>query len=111
MSFTIPIAFFDPPIVLDTSVTPIPASSQLPLQVIANTGVSTGVGINYNDTTGDFIGVYIGPSGSEQLLCVIGNGLTSQGWAKVPPNSRISLRSMRNTSITSGLLQGVIVSI
>jgi|SRR6185312_7993279 len=111
MSFTIPIAFFDPPQVIDTSITPIPASSSLPLQVIADTGLQTGVGINYSDTTGDQIGVYIGLEAQEVLICIIGNGVTSQAWAKIPPRSRISLRSMDNTEITFGKLSGVIVSV
>lgn len=111
MAFVIPIAFFDPPEVIDTSVTPIPALSSAPLQVIANTGVNTGVGVNYNDSTGDFIGVYIGLPGKETLLCVIGNGLSSQAWGRIPANSRVSLRSMTNTPITQGLLSAVIVSI
>lgn len=104
------IAFFDPPRLIDTRVTPIPASSSQPLQVIADTGKQTGVGISYSDTTGEIIGVYIGPVGQEQLLCSIGNGLTTQSWGNVPANSRISLRNMQNRSITNGLLFGAIVS-
>lgn len=111
MSFVIPLTFFDPPQVIDTSVTPIPASSQLPLQVIVSTGVQVGVGVTYNDTTGEFIGVYIGDIGQEILVCIIGNGLSSQAWGRIPPKSRISLRSMKNESITLGLLSAVVVSV
>lgn len=96
---------------IDTSVTPIPASSALPLQVIADTGVNVGVGINYNDTTGEFIGIYIGFPNQEVLVCVVGNGLSSQAWGKFPQHSRVSIRNVKNTAITFGLLQGVIVSI
>lgn len=111
MGFCIPIAFFDTPPVIDTSVTPIPALSAAPLQVISNTGVNIGVGINYNDTTGEFIGVYIGLPNQEILVCIIGNGLSSQAWGKFPAYSRVSIKSVKNTPITFGLLQGVIVSI
>jgi hypothetical protein len=106
----IPYCFFDSPQVIDCSVTPIPASGSLPLQVIATTGgLNLGCGIQFADTTGDMIGVYIGASGSEVLACIIGNGVSSQGWAKFPPNSRISLRNMLNTEITLGRLYGVLV--
>lgn len=111
MAFVIPICFFDPPQVIDTEVTPIPASSSQPLQVIADTGINVGVGVNFNDNTGDFIGMYLGAQGQEVLICIIGNGLSGQAWAKIPPHSRISLRSMKNEAITQGLLSAVIVSI
>lgn len=108
MAYVIPIAFFDPPQVIDTSVTPIPANSSNPLQVIANTGLNIGLGISFNDTTGTLIGVFIGSAGQESLACIIGNGLSGQAWGRIPPYSRVSLRSMSSSSITSGLLQGTI---
>ena len=111
MSFTIPIAFFDPPVVLDTTVTPIPAFSSSPLQVISNTGLQTGVGMNYSDTTGEFIGIYLGAPGKEFLVCIIGNGVTSQAWAKFPAQSRVSLKAMKNRQITFGLLSAAVVAI
>jgi hypothetical protein len=111
MSYVIPIAYFDSPKVIDCSVTPIPASNQSPLQVIANTGLNLGVGMNYSDSTGDFIGVYIGAAGFETLACIIGNGVASQAWGQFPPGSRVSLRSMKAASINTGLLSGVIVTI
>lgn len=109
MSF-IPIAFFDPPLVINCAVTPIPASASNPLQVIADTGINVGVGIFFIDTTGDFIGVYVGAVGLEILACVIGNGLSAISWGKFPPRSRVSLRSMVNSQITGGSLQGVVVT-
>lgn len=111
MSFSIPIAFFDPPLVLDTSITPLPAISSSPLQVIANTGLNVGVGINYSDSTGDFIGLYIGLSGQEQLVCIFGNGLTGQAWGKIPPYSRVCLKSMKNVPITFGLLTATVITV
>jgi hypothetical protein len=111
MSYVIPIAYFDAPKVIDCSITPIPASASLPLQVIANTGLNLGVGMNYSDSTGDFIGIYIGAAGFETLACIIGNGVASQAWGQFPPNSRVSLRSMKNAVITGGLLTGVVVTV
>lgn len=104
-----PIAFFDSPEVINTKITPIPAASADPLQVIANTGVHHGVGMMYSDSTGSFIGVYVGEKGFESLACIIGNGLSSQAWAHIPPRSRISLRSMSNIAVTAGQLSAVVV--
>lgn len=111
MSYVIPIAYPDPPYVIDTAVTPIPSHSSLPVQIVADTGVQTGVGVTFNDSTGDFIGVYIGSIGFERLLCIIGNGLSGIGWAPIPANSRISLRSMTASQVSFGLLSVVVVSI
>ena len=105
MAFT-PIKFFDAPPVIDTSVTPIPAASSLPLQVIADSGISRGVGIYYTDSTGSFIGVYIGAAGAETLVCVIGNGISTVAWGVFPVHSRVSLRSMSGSQIKIGKISG-----
>lgn len=110
MNYNFPIAFFDAPEIVNTSVTPIPGSGSSPLQVIANSGTRSAVAIDYIDTTGDFIGVYIGSSGHEQLLCIIGNGLTNRAWGVFPSNARVSLRSMTASAITSGTLAGTLMS-
>lgn len=111
MSYVIPTAFFDPPIVLDCTVTPIPKTSDLPMQVIADSGIKIAIGVNYQDTTGDFIGVYTGIAGQEQLICIIGNGTAQQAWGRFPAHSRVSLRSMTNQAITAGLLQANLVAV
>lgn len=111
MSYVIPIAYPDPPYIIDTSVTPIPGNSSLPLQIIEDTGFNTGVGVTFNDSTDGFIGVYMGDPGFETLLCIIGNGLSGQAWATIPAWSRISLRSMMSPEINNGLLNVVVVSI
>lgn len=105
-----PYCFFDAPAVLDCSVTPIPASGSSPLEVIADSGGIPGVGISYHDSTGEFIGVYVGAVGDERLLCVIGNGTVSVAWGWLAKNSRVSLRSMRNQAITAGMLYGTLVA-
>ena len=100
-----PIAFFDPPQVLNSFVTNIPGSGSLPLQVIANIGFKAAYAIDYIDSTGDFIGVYIGLAGSEKLTCIVGGGQTTRAWAVIPANARVSLRSMTASPITNGYLQ------
>lgn len=108
MPIIIPYAFFDAPQVINPAVTPIPAASALPLQIIADSGINYGVGITFIDSTGDFIGVYTGRVGFEQLICIIGNGVSSQSWGTFPPHSRVSLRSMENQAITGGTLTGAL---
>lgn len=110
MNYNFPICFFDSPQILNCSVTPIPGAASLPLQVIADSGTRSSVAIDYIDTTGDFIGVYLGPVGFETLLCVIGNGLTTRAWGVFAAHSRVSLRSMTTSSITSGSLVGSLMS-
>lgn len=104
MSGLFPVAFFDAPIVLSASVTPIPGSGSSPLQVIANIGTRAAYSINYIDNTGDFIGVYTGGIGSEVLVCVIGGGTSSIVPGVFAARTRVSLRSMTTSSITNGSL-------
>lgn len=110
MNYNFPIAFFDPPQILTASVTPIPGSGSPPLQVIADSGLRSAVAIDYIDTTGDFIGVYIGAVGHETLLCIIGNGQNDRAWGVFAAHSRVSLRSMTASAITSGTLVGTLMS-
>lgn len=104
MNYLFPIAYIDPPQILETSVTPIPGSGSLPLQVIADVGQKYGVAVDYIDTTGDFIGVYQGAAGQEVLVCIIGNGLSDRAYGVITALQRVSLRSMTTTPITSGNL-------
>ena len=104
MTAIYPIAFMDAPQILVANVTNIPGSGSAPLQIIANLGLKAAYALDYIDTTGDFIGVYIGAPGFETLLCIIGNGETDRAWAVAHANSRISLRSMTSTPITNGSL-------
>lgn len=104
MNFDSPVCFIDAPAILNASVTPIPGAAGSPLQVVADTGARSAGAIDFMDTTGDFIGVYIGSVGIETLLCIIGCGLKSRSTAAIPPHSRISLRSMTISPITNGQL-------
>lgn len=98
-----PIAFFDAPQVLDSAVTPIPGSSQAPLQVVASMPGSSKT-IEYTDGIGQYVGVYVGMAGSEVLLCIIGGGETNEIDAPILPGTRVSLRSMDVAAITRGTL-------
>lgn len=104
MTAIYPIAFMDAPQILAATVTNIPGSGSAPLQVVANLGFKAAYSLDYIDTTGDFIGVYIGQPGLETLLCIIGNGETDRAWAVVAAHQRVSLRSMTVTAITNGSL-------
>ncbi len=110
MNYNFPIAFFDSPEIINTTVTPIPGSGSAPLQVIADSGNKSAVAIDYIDTTGDFIGVYLGKVGQERLLCIIGNGQNSRAWGVFAAHSRVSLRSMTASAITNGTLAGTLMS-
>lgn len=109
MNYNFPVAFFDPPQILDAAVTPIPGAGDDPLEVISNIGTRSAVAIDFIDTTGQFIGVYIGPEGEERLVCIIGNGLNGRAWAVFAANSRVSIRSMNADEITQGTLCGTLM--
>lgn len=99
-----PIYFIDAPEILDASVTNIPGSGSLPLEVVANSGLKAAYAIQYIDTTGDYIGVFTGTAGNETLRCIIGGGLVDESPVVIAANSRVSLRSMTATAITNGKL-------
>lgn len=104
MNYNFPVAFLDPPRILDATVTEIPGSGGSPLQVVADMGARSAVAVDYVDSTGEFIGVYKGQPGQESLVCIIGGGLTSRAWAVFPAHCRISLRSMTAAPIETGKL-------
>jgi hypothetical protein len=99
-----PIYYIDSPEILDASVTNIPGSGSAPLQVVADSGLKASYGIQYIDTTGDYIGVYTGVAGQEVIRTIIGGGLVSQTPVVIAHNSRVSLRSMTSSPITFGKL-------
>lgn len=99
-----PVFFIDPPKILDTAVTPIPAASDAPVEVVANSGRKAAYAIDYIDTTGDYIGVYTGVVGVEELRSIIGGGIVSSVNVVISANSRVSLRSMTASPITFGKL-------
>lgn len=97
-----PIYFIDAPEILYTNVTPIPGNASLPIQVVANSGFKAAYGVAWIDTTGDYIGLYTGPSGSEVLRTIIGGGVVSMTPVVIAAHSRVSLRSMTSSAITNG---------
>lgn len=99
-----PIAFLDAPQILNASVTPIPGSGSSPLQVVANLGLKAAHAIDYIDSTGDFIGVYVGAIGEERLRCIIGGGQVTRAYVVIAANSRVCFRSLTATAITNGSL-------
>lgn len=101
---TFPIAFFDAPQVLQANVTNIPGAGSSTLQVVADIGRKAPYAIQYADSTGDWIGVYVGAVGEEVLKTIIGNGLTLIVPVVIPAHSRVSLRSMTSSPITNGQL-------
>ena len=103
-NYHFPVAFLDPPQILTASVTNIPGSASLPLQVVADLGPNAATALFFIDTTGDYIGVYIGTVGNETLRCIIGGGLNTTVLSFFPAHSRVSLRSMAAASITAGEL-------
>lgn len=102
MNNLFPIYFLDAPEILNTSVTPIPGSASLPLQVVADSGFKAAYAIDYVDTTGDWIGVFTGNTGNEVLRCVIGGGITTRMAVVIAAHSRVSFRSMTASPITNG---------
>lgn len=85
---------------IDASVTNIPASSSAPLQIIASTAHNTFKIVSVEDI-GEFIGVYTGAVSSEVLVGVLPLG-GGELEIRINPNTRISLRNMKNAAINSG---------
>lgn len=97
-----PIFFIDSPEILDCYVTNIPGSGSLPLQVVVDSGLKAAYGVQWIDTSGDWIGLFTGTAGNEVLKAIIGGGLVSATPVVIPHNSRVSLRSMTTSSISNG---------
>lgn len=85
---------------LDTSSTNIPASSGNPQQVVASTAARVRKIISVEDI-GEYIGIYTGVALSEVLLAVLPLG-GGEIEVDIPASTRISLRAMENTAISSG---------
>lgn len=104
MSKLFPIAFLDSPQVVNALITNIPGSGSLPLQVAANIGHKAAHAIDYQDSTGDYIGVYVGAAGHEKLFTIIGGGAVTRAEIVIPALSRVSLRSITSLAITNGYI-------
>jgi hypothetical protein len=95
-----PVDFFDGG-VLDASGTNIPASSSLPLQVVASLA-SQAHAIQVQDTVGAYIGVYTGLAAAEVLVYVGNPGLDGIIPINIPAGTRISIRNMANVALNLG---------
>lgn len=87
---------------LDVSSSNIPASASAPLQVVASSAAVIRKIVSVEDI-GEFIGVYTGAPASEVLLCVLPLG-GGEMEVNIPAATRISLRNMKNSAITSGFI-------
>ena len=88
---------------LDTSSTNIPASSGNPVEIIASTAAAISR-VYPIDDIGEYIGLYTGAALSETLACVLPLGGGAVIDLAIPSGTRLSLRAMENTAITSGKL-------
>ena len=93
--------FIDTTPVLDSSSTNIPASASSPVEIVSSLA-SIIKKIRVNDTTGEFIGLYTGAAASEVLQCVIGPGMDGEIPVMMDGTSRVSLRNMANSTISTG---------
>jgi len=90
--------------ILDTSSTNIPGSASSPVEVIASTAAEIKA-IQLLDTTGAFVGVYVGGSGSEVLKFVMGPGSDQTIEHNIPAASRVSLKRLDSTAaVSSGIV-------
>ena len=90
--------------ILDTSITNIPGSASSTVQVIASTAAEIKA-IQLLDTTGAFVGVYVGGIGSEVLKFVMGPGSDQTIEHNIPAASRVSLKRLDSTTaVSSGIV-------
>jgi hypothetical protein len=90
--------------ILDTSSTNIPGSASSPVQVIASTAAAIKA-LQLLDTTGAFIGVYVGGVGVEVLQLVMGPGSDQTIQHSISSGSRVSLKRLDSTTaVSSGIV-------
>ena len=90
--------------ILNTSSINIPGSSSSPVQVVASLASSVKA-LQFMDTTGAFVGIYTGASGSEVLRLIMGPGSDKTVEHNIVAGTRISLKRLDSASpISSGIL-------
>lgn len=90
--------------ILDTSSTNIPGSASAPVEVVASLAAAV-KSLQLLDTTGAFIGLYVGGSGSEVLKLIIGPGSDQTIEHAIASGERISLKRLDSaTAISSGIV-------
>lgn len=60
--------------------------------------------MNIIDSIGEFVGLYAGSAGQEQLIWIFGNHNDTKVPLNIEPGTRLSLRAIKNTAITEGQL-------
>jgi hypothetical protein len=96
--------YFDSPEVLNTATTSIPASTSSTLTVVASITQDINKLHVQNGIGSTFIGIYKGASGSETLAGIVGVAGSYEMDVSIPASTRVSLRSMTTSAITSGEL-------
>lgn len=86
-------------VLLDVSSSNIPASSSLPRQIVASTTADVQK-IQIIEDIGEFMGLYVGFSASEVLVCSLPLG-GGEVLVNIPSGSRISIRALQNTAIAT----------
>jgi len=90
--------------ILDTSSTNIPGSASSPVQVVASLA-ATVKALQCLDTTGAWVGLYVGAAASEVLKLVIGPGSDQTIEHSIPSGSRVSLKRLDSTTaVSSGIV-------
>lgn len=92
--------FMDTPL-LEASSTNIPASAGTPVTVVSSLA-SDVKAIQFQDTTGEYIGIYSDPSGSPVLEAIINPGSDTVIRLELASGTEIGLRNMKNSAITVG---------
>jgi len=87
---------------LDTSSTNIPASSGNPLELVASTTAIIRK-IQSVEDIGEFMGIYEGAALSETLVGILPLG-GGEIEVNLPAATRISIRNMKNSAITTGFI-------
>lgn len=96
-----PLQWFDSPQVLDCTVTAIPGIASAPLQVVATIRSEIHSVLTINSTD-EYIGIYIGAAGFEQLAAIVGGSMPNLTQVYIPTGSRVSLKNMSANSVTRG---------
>lgn len=94
------VASIDAPPILDCAQDPIPASSDLPRQIVASLA-ATAVKVSVTNATNRFIGLYAGASGEEVEMWHFGAD-KGEEWFLIEKGTRLSIRSMDADAIQQG---------
>lgn len=84
---------------LSVALTNIPASASNPVEIVASLAANVKKVVSVEDI-GEYIGLYTGLAAAEVLACVLPLG-GGEVEVEIPAGTRISLRHMKNTAITS----------